>query len=568
MSWFIVYRGNSEELRNKLRADFPGSRSLSLHNSLVIYEGRDETLYYNFEGNDTNFIVSGLGILKEENYNFANSGDWKELIISKKFLQKLNGHFAGCVIQQDLITCFNDPLGLRDIYYLKLGNDVVISTRTDLLSNLLDNKSPSYDYIAGNWLISTPLFYSTPAKEINRLCPGGIIEFQPLKEPLVTNKKFTAHKSDKETVKELLNKLTLFPLSSKNISLGLSGGLDSRILLSILANSKTNNWRVHTFGSGKMKDVATASAIAKKLKIHHTIFNRSHFDIHELLKWIENYLPFTGLTVSISDLLHVNYHKLIDDYGYTIIDGAFGEIGRRQFMNRLLLKASKIIKGKNTDTLIDNMRISKADIFNEDIKIKLEESLKESAQTLWPEMEGVSQKDPFYWLDKLMIRYKLPNSFSYGQHCLDQISTAFMPFVQEDFLEIVLGLPQQLKRNAKLYREIILQQKKELTEFKLVKDHISYPYRLGTLTSHIWRRAKNKVLNYTKVDPAKYFMFEELKEYIYDELNSTGIRTNNFYDYEKIKTACDCYYEGDKNYFSTLDWWLTFNEWYKIHFNT
>lgn len=567
MSWFFIYKGKDEKLKNEVHKYFAKYNYAEVYNAYVYFEGRDQTLTHCFNESGINFIVSGLGILKKDEFKLADVNEWKELVDSKKFVQELNGHFAGCIIQDGLITCFNDGLGLREVYYVKLDDGILVSSRADLLSRFIENKTPAYDYIAGNWFTSVPLFYKTFTEQIKRLGPGGILEVHQLNEPQVTNRKFTAHESNIEIVRELLNKFSRFPLSTHKLSLGLSGGLDSRILLALLSGSGQKNWRVHTFGSGGMKDVLIAEEIAARLNLRHIVFNRTHFNINEILEWINKFLPFTGLTIPISDFLHLYYHKLIDDYGYMIIDGAFGEIGRRQYLNRFRVNGAEVIKGKDTAALLDNMRMQKADIFDDSVKDEMLKALRESTEIVWKEMDGVSTKDAYYWIDKLMVRYKPSNVFNYGQHCLDQMITAYMPFAQEELLENILRLPLKVKRNGRFFRSIIKEENPELTKISLVKDHIAYPYSLGTVTSYAWRKMKYKLSKITRVDPVKYYMFDELKEYIYDELNSRQAKESNFIDRNKILHAADSYYKGDKTYLNDLDWWLTFHEWYKINFS-
>jgi len=103
---------------------------------------------------------------------------------------------------------------------------------------------------------------------------------------------------------------------------------------------------------------------------------------------------------------------------------------------------------------------------------------------------------------------------------------------------------------------------------RFVKDYIEYPYSFGTISSHVYRKLKRKLNKEITTDPIKYELYNSLKEYISDEIYSKSFLENEIYDHEKIKNIFEEYYSGNKEKLNELDWWLTFNEWYKRVFVT
>jgi|GEM_PF-1478652 len=564
MSSFLIYYSKTDQagVINKL----PGHSYAKVNDFIVCYKNNHKTLVLNLDSNPK-FIISGLGIRNSKQGGFISKDEWKNILLEKNFQSKINGHFAGCIIDDNIISCFNDILGLREVYYLITKDGFIISSRIDFFKYLIDDLKPSLNYIAGHWLTSMPLFYETAIKNVKRLTPGSMFSIYANLNTELIRIAPSYVDSDEKNIFSTLKHFTRINYHGKTTSLGLSGGLDSRTLLSVLSNSSTKqDFHTHTFGSKELSDVKISESIALSQKLTHSVYNNHSVNLETTLKLIKDYLPFTALTVPISDLIHINYHKMISESNKLIIDGGFGEIGRRQYLNKFLLGGRKIINHRNTAGLLNNISLNKGSIFNAEYRSILNRSLTDSSEEVWEKMSDAPTDNIFLWLDLLSIRYRLPNVYSHGQHCLDQISIAYMPFAQKEFLEQLLHFPSRYKINGKLYRKIIKNDNPDLQNYPLVKDYIEYPYSLGTISSHVYRKLKRKLNKGITTDPIKYELYNGLKEYISDEISSKAFLENDMYDHEKIKNIFEEYYSGNKTKLSELDWWLTFNEWYKITF--
>ena len=69
------------------------------------------------------------------------------------------------------------------------------------------------------------------------------------------------------TLKKLLS------INERKISLSLSGGLDSRLLLSCLANKNSELWETHTFGDPNHPDSKIASQLLSSLNLKNKIID-------------------------------------------------------------------------------------------------------------------------------------------------------------------------------------------------------------------------------------------------------------------------------------------------------
>ncbi|MDZ7764679.1 MAG: hypothetical protein U5K00_09660 [Melioribacteraceae bacterium] len=133
---------------------------------------------------------------------------------------------------------------------------------------------------------------------------------------------------------------------------------------------------------------------------------------------------------------------------YLIQDGGFGEIGRRQYLNRFLLNGKKIIAHQKTEEFVNALRIIKADVFQPCFEKELSEKLLIESEFVWENMRDISSNQKELWADMFMTRFKIPNGYSYGQHCLDQYSVAYMPFAQPSLLRLLLALNPRLNKMA------------------------------------------------------------------------------------------------------------------------
>lgn len=565
-SFFVIINKNHSSAKDHSHLFLGYSKEMS-NNIEIYYKGYKDTLLFSFVG-EKKFIISGLGIQNSNQPKFLLKSDWEKILDNNvSRVNQLDGHFAGSLIEGGQVYCFNDKLGLREIYYYDDEEVICISTRVDLFNRLF-NLTLSEAYLAGQWLTTCPPFFVSPYNEVKRLQPGGSLVVNQMHKISITNSRLTFTESRIEIIKEEIRKLTLVDYPGKNTSLGLSGGLDSRALLAIMLNNKYDNFWTHTFGSKNMSDVKIAMQIANKMNLNHNRYSSETVSADEAIKFIKNFIPFTGLTIPISDLIHIDYHRKLYDSNLLIQDGGFGEIGRRQYLNKFLLNGKKILAHQRTEEFITALRITKADVFQSSFEKELNEKLLINSEFVWENMRDIPSNQKELWADMFMTRFKIPNGYSYGQHCLDQHSVAYMPFAQPSLLQMLLSLSSVQKKSGKLYRSIIKSNKESLEQINLVKDYVEYPYACGTLSSHVVRKFKRKFGNVKTVDPIKYKLYDNLREYIGDEISSKVVQENSYYDLNKIWYYFDEYYSGNKSVLSQLDWWLTFNEWFKIYYSS
>ncbi len=402
-------------------------------------------------------------------------------------------------------------------------------------------------------------------KEITRINSGSsfTIELDTLSS-YKTKHKFADSFSCKDfSVREFINifeTLTTFAsCENHNLNLSLSGGMDSRVIFSQLL--KTNvPFSAHTFGNFESPDSNIAKQLSESFGIEHEQINMPLPAFDETISEIKEYVLQSLVNNSVSSFIQLRNYDHFKNKNDVLIDGGFGEIWRREFFNRLLISGKKYLKEKNVDAILPFLMISRADIFNNDIKQSMISGCKEQLETIFEELPPIKNIGIKNWIDLFAIKTRLANYYSHEQVRNDGILKSYMPFVQPALLDNLINLNLSLKKNGKLFRQIIRTNKKELCKFPLAKGELTHPFRLNTIQTRLYivanKKLKTRKQNYL---PSKKTI-EFLYTFVQDTINSQSIKNADCYDHKKLSVLSTKLFKrelttGDYN---ELDWWLAF----------
>jgi len=563
MSFFLgIYGSYSKKEESFILSKFSLHHLIKESNFILGFDGIPETLRINVD-TKKGFVVCGIGISAEGN-KILNTDDWKIILSNTSSnIAKLNGHFAAVSFAENKIILFNDTLGLREIYYFKNKNVIYFSTRLDFLSQLTRNNDPNIKTLSSSWLLTNHFGYGSLVKNIERLAPGGLLEIVEdnfsVSNPNSYRPEF-ANSFEDHNIKSILEKLTLLPSKeNKNLSLALSGGMDSRVLLAFLLINQ-GTFSVHTFGDMQQPDAIIAKRISDSYKIQHYFFKNEIPQIKLLIDYLKNMIGQTLLTMPASETLHMKNHSAVYSQNKFIIDGGYGEILRREVLNKVLLLDKEAVVHKDFAKLIPHLHSRRADIFKDeivaDMKIYLIDEL-ETACAALPDSMTIGVE---HWLDFFAIKLKCPNVNGPGQSAMDALAPGYMPFTQKILLDAGFLLSASSKKNGKIFKAILSENNLNLTKFPLVKNQITYTYGSSSLFARTFVRIKKQLGNVYE-DPTRVIMLNLLEEYFHDLINSTEFHRCELYDLDKIKNIVNGYYSGNKSYSDQLDWLLTFELW-------
>lgn len=571
MSWIFGIIGNQNKVNlKKVRSIHPDT--LFTHETSELYiaaGGIKDTLHVNnlVKGNTrSGWCVVGLGIKNRyDEFSMMSREDWNTFFKdfkSERFSQ-LNGHFAAIRWEKGKVECYTDQLGLRNLYLTNLdGNFTIFSTRLDWVAKCNRKSKIDLKQFGAQWLLINHLSNECTISHIDRLSQGGKA-VGTSKSYSMTNKPWSPSlklDSDSIDIGEILKKLTVFfPERGSNLSLSLSGGLDSRVLLALLLSTKNKNWNLISFGDPEFPDNVISKKISSKINIQNIFyepkFSKESYSIPQCTE-------FVGATNGISPISALVNLSVYDSfYGNNVIniDGGFGEIARRRYLNKLLFFGKKVLLDEDIKAICKYLQVDRSPIFNKDAMEVMHKGNYKQVENIVKSLPEITDIGVENWLDLLAIQTRLPNMAGYEQSRIDSKIVNYMPFVQPVFLEALLNTKLKERRNARFFKEII-NKHKILTKIPLTKDGVYYSFKSPNLLSSVTVRAKKK-FGFVYNDNFTSHFLKEIDEFVRDSFNSLETRNYEPYDHKKISKVISEFYKGETKLASEVDWWLTFDVW-------
>lgn len=574
MSWFTIAAGHlTDDDKIKLRAIHPdGAYVLHEKNVWVIAGGIKETTHKDESCSaDSGGILCGLPVERRgDGYVLTDVSAPVSAILSELQDGKFDGIFAGAAWDHHTLTFFNDRLGLRDLYYQQIRDKIIISTSPLWAACLSPRREIDFSHFGSRWLLFSQIGIRALLKGVTRLQPGEVVSVSRAANTISTcadrwTPTVDADSNACEKFVDALLRVLRFPADNGlDVSLGLSGGLDSRLLLSLYLRSSDIDRRlfqVHTFGNPRHPDGVVAHKISSKLNINHRIFFEPLPQKDSAIEMLKDFTFHTMAGRRASSILQLHYYS---NFSKTtiVVDGAFGELYRRQFLNRLLRRGKQNILQKEGRGIYNNLAVFRADFFNQDINNDLAAGALTDINELMDELPAPSEFGLEHWVDLFAIRSILPNVVAYEQARVDLSVRSIMPFLFTSVLDTLFSIPLSQRRKGRLFRKILRESNRELTKFPLVRSDVSYPFSFSALPSYIWMKGKQKLkLNFRDTQPREFLM--ELKDYVNDLYLSRDARECGVYDQNKLRNIVEGFYNGDESKLSQLDWWLAFELWRK-----
>jgi len=550
MGWLVGYAGQLVP------------STLAIKENVGIYELRERHIFAQVGGlletccsgkleSGAQFLVSGIGICDGR---ILGANDWiSRLSHSSVDLTAIDGHFIVVRSNPEKVELFTDPLGVRTLYFRAGPGGVFFSTRLDWLASLTGPLKIDYVKFGAQWVLPNSINTSSVVKQVDRLGPGSVAVVKRGRLHLQSKPWSCAITQEDKTglgfeqaLQESLNVKGVYPWS-----LGLSGGLDSRVLCSIGENISTHIW-----GPPDHPDVQISSRLAQSQLIDQTYFQNQIPEVDRCIDLVRQRVGFTQVITPASASVERSAYGQLHAAGRGVIDGGFGEIARRQLINQVVFR--RMVCRDSPDVVLHFPATSKAAIFNPEIHNSMLSSAAEQLNSVWrsfPPSMKIADK-----ADLLSIKSRLPNFFGFEQNFLDNVCISYMPYAQPSVLKALFQVPLRLRWNGQLLRRIIQNHAPELSKYPLIKGTIVYPFGLGTISSYVYTLVKKRVMP-TYHDPRPQAFVCHMKEYILDTLRSDSVRHYAPYDQTKLQHIADTFSSGDIRFIPQLDWWLSFDLW-------
>lgn len=568
MSWFFSVIGFLKETeREKLNYILPqhSQQFEEAGRYYLVSSASSETCFTVKFQNDFR-IALGIGIQNtDSNYAFLASDNWNSWFEKQNDdLKELNGHFILCSKNGNKIVIQNDALGVREFFFCYKKGKLVISSRAEWIARFTMNYEINFKEFSTRWIFDNQISSGSIFQNITRAGASSKLEIDFDKD-IAFRYNFTEKEwlpdisSDLNDTEEVLKKLITFPLlNGKKLNFALSGGFDSRFILAFLLQENKEMWESFTFGDKNHPDARIASEISRRLNFRHIIYDDkiecNNLEIEEF----KDFAGFAQATSPISEYLTKRYYPQFSSKGLVTIDGGFGEILRRGLFNKLYLRGKKALLNKTPVQLNLLLRKHRADIFIIDIKDEIERNALVCIQELLEKMPSVKDFGIENWLDLLSVRTKLTNYCSIEQARLDNYCISYNPFSQKDFLNLVFKMNVGERLDSRFMKRIIENKTPLLKVFPLVKGNVKIPYTLSTFNQKALAKIKNKIGIAYPNSPDILFL-DTFKQWVTDRVDSSVVRNNNYYDYNKIKSLVNSYYSGNHKAAVAICWFLSFD---------
>jgi hypothetical protein len=568
MSWLFAISKKHNDTATE--GSYPHTTPLGIISTPQLYiavgGNPDTAIWEHNTATSTGWAVVGTGMMRTSSgVSILTHKEWRQLLMQESFdADSIDGHFVALRWQGERIECFTDQLGQRTVYFGSYDGGICISTRIDWVAQTTGHTELDFASLGSRWLLFNQVSYESCVAGIERLGPGGRATFSngaltgstPFKPWLPS---FEPGRAD--TAMNVVREFAQCGLKYHHSpTLGLSGGLDSRFLLALLISEPGYDLATHTFGAPEDPDVQIAQRIAAALGLPNYHLNDPLPDVQTCIDGIRSFVSQTLLIEPATSYLKLRYYAKLRDYRRLMIDGGFGEIARRQYLNRVVRLGGAAVRTRDTARLMQLMRAPRADIFSPEVTALLESGTRSSLESAIDAMPAVEKIGIENFADLLSVRTRVPNYGAPEQARLDGEILNFMPLVQPSFLRAVFGIPAKQRSNAGLYYDIIRRSNPALSRFPLAKS--GFAYRFGLPSNAIWLllRLKSKLATpYSDSMPDQ--LLAHLREYVMDIVHSREVMTNPVYDYGKVSDAVTRYYAGELHLKSTVDWWLTFELW-------
>ena len=517
----------------------------------ILCGGLEETCRGGTFGDGGNWFVVGTAIRTADGRcRILRGEDWQRLLSpSSPDLRSLGGGFIALRTRGSTVDVFSDTLGVRTFYWSQLDDGILFSTRLDWISALKGGAAVDYSALGSHWLAFNQIGYRSLVGGIDRLPPGGRVQIDS------GGARMTAglwHPTESKADAATLLRSYLLPQHDRTLSLGLSGGLDSRALLALRPGNAS--FEAHTFGPLTRADVRIAHRLARtaNVPLRHYDSPQSSASLDEVAR----HAIVSQAVSPISGSIYLSFYRNLHEDGRLVVDGGFGEVMRRQFMNRLLRNGREALTSRNAAGVLPHIAFDRGSFFDPAIIAQMHRGALVDLQGMIDDLPGSLQPEDM--VDLLAVWTRLPNFFGFEQARLDGLVLSYMPFAQPDVLDAVFSLKPARRVHGRYTRSIIGGNDPLLQRHPLVKGGTTYPYRLPASMATPFVLLRKRLLPSPSSESAA--VLKTLREPVLDRVQSHVVRSCSAYDYPTLVSSVEAFYATGHNA-AHVDWWLAFDLW-------
>ena len=324
----------------------------------------------------------------------------------------------------------------------------------------------------------------------------------------------------------------------------ISGGLDSRAILAVLMDFvPVENIRTYTFGTPGTMDYEIGNFLAKKLGTDH-----HRFPLTEHVYSQKELVEISHLTEHQTVLFHhpplLELKKLYS--GSVFWSGYIGDAIAGGHIPKMKSRTIDQAKLKYIDHFTFTRSMDLTCCKNTDFMAEINAE--------WIDPEILSFEEQLLYQErcqKLTAPHVLAQTFEYKT-----------PFINNEFMDFMLSLEEQYRKNQNLYRKLLIRLSKELFSYK-TKTNFGLPLNANKAATFFYRslnKGKRLVGQYFNVCPDPGINYLDFNRAIKNKKDLSGIIYNNIQDLKHRKivdwidvdTIWDCHIKGQKDHSDAL----------------
>jgi hypothetical protein len=572
MGWIFGAFGpkNRELFARFAISQHPDARVVTRENLSLAVGGIHETALLQTTADvSKGFCVCGIGISdSDKRPRIMDQDAWVKFLASRAGeIANLDGHWVIASWEADRIEFRTDQLGLRNLYLSQDDSSCVFSTRVDWVAQTSGRMELDWAEVSQQCFLVNQISQGSFLRNTTRLAQAGYAtsmlssaEVRSAAGMWEPNGNTTG--PSRPVLTDSLRSFTLCGLDTQfTLSLALSGGFDSRVLLAILLTQPRSGWGLHVFGEPQHPDRVVAERISQRLGISARVVESPIPEADVLLQMMSEYAGQSWLCGPASNAARLSFYSPLHAAGIIVIDGGAGELARRRYMNSVVVKGRHAILQGRWRQLVDLLQSPKANIFHVDFRTAVQPAMVDRVCAEFGSMPPAQEIGVENWVDLLTMRSRFPNIIGQEQSRSDALAVNYMPFAQPSFLRAVFRTPIKERKNGKCFRKAIKQSAPILSKYPLVKGTTTYPFFLGTLAASAWTRIGERRGSKFCSNWDESVLFR-IKEFIQDEINSVDFRNCEFYNHAYIRSAvAGLFSKANMDHLPVVDWWLCFHLW-------
>ena len=487
------------------------------NNSVSLYSDQSPRVH-NFSMEEGHVCVCGIGFKRQGNgIEVLDKETWKRIVQRRE--TPCLGHFSIIRIEGDSVEVLTDPSGIGSVFYYQDKRYILVSTKITGITDMLDESAINWQAAGSIYANQSSLTSETEIRHIKKFLPGKKIRILSSQMSVVrisnNNKSCRVSKSPEHCLRNIIN------IRKQDISLSLSGGTDSRMLLSYFL-SENIDINCHTFGQDEEADVIIARRIAGKLGVKHFVFNNhNNISVEDIGEYL-SYNPFSSKIMRAgtkNDFIELNREGLM------VIDGAAGEFYRGFHRMKMLIFYSLGLRYPSYYVLDGSI----PDIFNRSI---ISDMKKGAERHLINAFDSFSKQTRFKKInDYILLERLMPSRYYREQSRMDIYIDSFMPLAQKPMIESRNMSGERItekntKANVQSLKEFPFVSGEGYQPFDFVKRHIL----------KLMRNNQKRGINYS--------VYILSNEHISDILHSKAFTDISIFNNRKLKKIRDEFYSG------------------------